>query len=415
MAGMSEIAVQGASPAPASGQVFNPRLVFGLVAAGVLAFICLMLLIAYGGALNQGRDGRAHALSVSAIGYKGLVDLVGNFHATRVLRSAEGHDGVDMMVISIEPQMQPEALARMLERRENKTTLIILPKWLTIPENGHPGWVRGIAPGFGEMAARILGRKARVRIAADPARGARIAEGAGVLDGLTMPIPDSPQVIDGDDVTPLVSLPGGGALVAQIGDQPHFVVADPDLLNNHGLKDPAAARAALALIDGLNTNANSGVDFDVTLNGLDNQGGPSLLRLAFEPPFLVMTLALFIAAVLAGLHGAIRFGQARAERRAIALGKSALVENSAGLIKLAGREPRLGGAYAELVRQDAARIAAVPAWVQGEALDAYLDKLSRSDRPSFSDLARRLAAARDRHELVAAARALFSWKKDIIR
>jgi len=47
--------------------------------------------------------------------------------------------------------------------------------------------------------------------------------------------------------------------------------------------------------------------------------------------------------------------------------------------------------------------------------DAYLDRLTKADNPPFSALAGRLAAARDRHELVAAARALFSWKKDIIR
>ena len=128
-----------------------------------------------------------------------------------------------------------------------------------------------------------------------------------------------------------------------------------------------------------------------------------------------MTLALLFAALLAGLHGAFRFGQARREERAIAFGKAALVENSAGLIRLARRETRLGGAYAEVVRQDAARIAAAPPALQGEALDAYLDRLDRGDGPPFSALAARLAAARDRHELVAAARALFSWKKDIIR
>ena len=128
-----------------------------------------------------------------------------------------------------------------------------------------------------------------------------------------------------------------------------------------------------------------------------------------------MTLALLVAALLAGLHGAVRFGRPRREERAIALGKAALVENSAGLIKLARREAALGAAYADFVRQDTARAVGAPPALSGEALDAYLDRLSKDDGPKFSQLANDVVWARDRHELVAAARALFSWKKDIIR
>jgi hypothetical protein len=47
----------------------------------------------------------------------------------------------------------------------------------------------------------------------------------------------------------LVTLPNGDALLARIGVQPHYVAADPDLFDNHGLKDPAQARAALELIE----------------------------------------------------------------------------------------------------------------------------------------------------------------------
>jgi hypothetical protein len=227
-------------------------------------------------------------------------------------------------------------------------------------------------------------------------------------------VPANVQTISGADMIPLVALANGDALIARMGAQPHYVAADPDLFANHGLRDPATARAALTLIEALNSRADAPVAFDLTVYGLGSDSSPNLLRTLLEPPFLPMTLALVAAALLAGLHGAFRFGQARREQRAIAFGKAALVENSAGLIRIARRETRLGGAYADVVRQDAARIAAAPPNLQGEALDAYLDKLGRGG-PPFSALAARLVAARDRGELVAAARALFSWKKDIIR
>lgn len=396
---------------------FNPRLVFGLIAAGVAAFAALLLLLAFGGGPNNRTDGRAHALSVSAVGFKGLVDLVGRFHDAYRIESAEDVSTEDLVVVAIEPQSDPADIAKLMDQRHGRATLLILPKWFTRFDPRHRGWVRAQGAGAGFNVSAQLRQPVRLRILDSPGGGAR-ARGEDFLAGLSMPVPAEPQVIEGNGLTPLVRLAGGGALVARLGNQPHYIVADPDLLNNHGLRDPAAARAALALIDGLNSTDAQGVGFDVTINriaGAANAERPSLLRVAFEPPFLAMTLALAFAALLAGLHGAARFGQARREERAIALGKSALVENSAGLIRLARREPKLGPAYADLIRQEAARAAAAPLWLQGEALDAYLNRLSRPGGPSFSELAAQLIQVRDRHGLVAAARALFSWKKDIIR
>jgi hypothetical protein len=397
---------------------FNPRLVFGLIGAGILAFTALLLLLAFGENFGRSgnRDGRAHALSVSAVGFKGLVDLVGDSHETYTIESPEDFGVEDIVIVALEPQSQLEDLTRLLAQRHGKATMIILPKWETIAYRARRGWVRAGPPTAALGLTRIQDQQVSVRIAVRGDARAR-ARGTDFLEGLAMPVPADPQVISGTGLTPLVTLPGGGALVARIGNQPHYVVADPDLLNNHGIRSIEAARAAVALIDGLNTTDAQSVNFDLTVNGLGNSPNarPNLLRTAFEPPFLVMTLALAAAALLAGLHGAVRFGQARRERRAIALGKAALVENSAGLIRLARREASLGGAYADVVRHDAARTVSAPSWLTGAELDAYLDRLSRPDSPPFSALAADLVRARDRHELVAAARALFSWKKDIIR
>ena len=397
---------------------FNPRLVFGLIAAGILAFSALLLLLAFGGNLggSGSRDGRAHALSVSAVGFKGLVDLVDMYHETYTIQGPEDFGDENLVIVALEPQSRPSDLARLLAARQGKATMIILPKWETIADPAHRRWVRALSPTAGLGIGSIAGQELDISIGRR--RDARQrADGEDFLEGLSLPVPDEPQTVSGAGLTPLVSLPGGGALVARMGDQPHYLVADPDLINNHGLRSPEAAAAALALIDGLNATDAESVAFDLTVNGLgaSQSARPSLLRTAFEPPFLVMTLALAAAALLAGLHGAVRFGQARSEERAIALGKAALVENSAGLIRLARREARLGAAYADVVRHEAARMASAPAWLAGAELNAYLDRLSRADSPGFSALAARLGQARDRHELVAAARALFSWKKDIIR
>jgi hypothetical protein len=396
---------------------FNPRLVYGLIAAGLIAFGALVLMLAYGPPLRdgEGQVDRAQMLSPSAVGYKGLTQLVGQFREARIISDPGDLDDDGLFVMAVGETTLPDDVGWVRTRRQTRPTLIILPKWVTARHSRRRDWVSLIGPGAGNSVAQALGFQ--LRAAARPLPG-EPARGSDILEGLTMPVPAFPQVIEGPDVTPLVSLPdGGGVLVARIGDQPLYVVADPDLLNNHRLGDPRVARAALDLIDGLNAPDATSVGFGTFSDQPEAAPGPqpSLIRLAVEPPFLAMTLALIVAALLAGLHGAVRFGQPRREERAIALGKAALVENSAGLIKLAGREAALGAAYADAVRHDTARAVGAPPALSGEALDAYLDRLSKGDGPKFTSLANDVVWARDRHELVAAARALFSWKKDIIR
>lgn len=397
-----------------ASQPFNPRLVVGMIAAGLVAFAAMLLLIAYGGGLGSGREGRAHALSIAATGYKGLVSLVGERNATYLIRDSYELESENLVVVALEPQSRPEAVAELLGRRQALATLIVLPKWNTVRDPARRGWVRHTGAGAGVVAEFVLDRRLDINLA-DERPPADFVEGEGILTGLRVPVPRRAQLIDGSDVTTLIGYPGGGALLAQLGERPHYVLADPDLVNNFGLRDPERARAAVELIEALSPTGADGVDFDVTVNGLGTSDGRNLLRLAFEPPFLALTLATVAAALLAGLHGAFRFGPVRREERAIAFGKAALVENSAGLIRQAEREARLGAAYADVVRQDLARLTAAPLWLQGGDLDLYLNRLGRADRPHFSELAARLDAARDRHGLMAAARELFQWKKEVIR
>jgi len=393
---------------------FNAKLVVGLIVASLLAFAALVLLLAFGSRLGPIHDSRAPALSVSATGFKGLYTLVGRFHETREISGTGDLSTDDLVIVALDPSNRAEDVQRLLDLRRDRATLIILPKWVTLPDPHHRAWVRALGPGAGPEGARLIGGKAEVRVSPNATSPDRFASGRDFLEGMQIPVPGNAQTIGGDDLVPLVTLPNGDALVARRGTQPHYIAADPDLFDNHGLHDAAQARAALELIEALNSRAGGPVAFDLTVYGLSDDNSRSLLRTLLQPPFLAMTLALIAAALLAGLHGAFRFGQARREERAIAFGKAALVENSAGLIRIARRETRLGGAYADVVRQDAARIAAAPSTLQGEALDAYLDRIGRGGQ-NFSALAARLVAARDRAELVAAARALFSWKKDIIR
>jgi hypothetical protein len=402
---------------------FDPRLIVSLIAAGITAFILFFVLMAYAPEMRAGRDGRGHALSISAIGFHGVVELLRLTGGhDRLIRDERDLDTEDLVVVALEPRFDmrlitnpdsapDDRLAGLIERRQGKATLLVLPKWSVMPDPKKSGWVRSRGMHEPAMAAYLLRSMKGVKVyqGGSPLRAAR---GRDVMDGVDMPLPRQVQAISGDGIEPLLATPGGRSILARYKQGSLYILADPDLLNNQAMKDPARAKAALAMLSALNSAGAKSVAFDLTLNGFGKK--PNALKLAFEPPFLPLTVAIFVAALLAGLHGAFRFGPAAEEGRAIAFGKAALVENSAGLFRIAGREHRTGGAYAELIREEAARISGAPA-LRGEELDAYLDRFSAPDQVPFSALAAEAGDAADRNHLVSAARALFLWKKDLIQ
>ncbi|HTU10526.1 MAG TPA: hypothetical protein VMG08_06455 [Allosphingosinicella sp.] len=392
---------------------FNPKVVYGLILLGVAAFGAIIWVMAYGGgAREQQREvSKAQLMSPAAVGFKGLVALVGQVRQSYTIESAQDLDYDDLLVLAVDENSRQEEISQVRQRRGSRATLLILPKWRTVANRRGGEWVTVLGPGAGNRVAGQLGY--RLRLAGRVPPGSRLA-GQGILEGLDVPASEYPQVIDGEGLIALLTLADGQTVLAQVAGRPHYILADPDLLNNQGISERFRAEAALALLDALNAEGAESINFATFADVAAARETKSLLRTMLEPPFLAMTLALLIAALLAGIHGAIRFGQPRREARTIALGKAALVENSAGLIRLARREVHMSIAYAEFVQQETARAVGAPPGLQGDALDDYLDRLTRGG-PTFTELATALVKTRDRQSMAAAARALFQWKKDITR
>lgn len=382
---------------------FDPRVVAGLVAAGVLAFFAFLLLSTFADSFaGTRRDGRAHALSVAATGYAGAVRLAGESGlGSRLIRDAGALGTEDLVVVTPEDVWigppddrgwleRSGKLRAFLAARGARTTLIVLPKWLTQAHPARAGWVRSVG-GAGK-----------------PGHGG-VARGVEFLDGLTVPMPTRPATARPTGWRPLLIAPDGEPLLLQRGQAPLYLLIDPDLLNNHGLRDAARARGAMALLAALKPTGSGPIAFDLTVNGLGAR--PSAAKLLWEPPVLPFTIALFVAALLAGLAGWVRFGPARAEARGVAFGKATLVANVAGVVRMAGAEHRMGPAYADAQGERALRAAGAPP-LPPEARAAFLDRLGPEP---FSALADRLRQAGGRDELVRAARALHSWVGDLKR
>jgi hypothetical protein len=190
---------------------------------------------------------------------------------------------------------------------------------------------------------------------------------------------------------------------------PVYLLSEPDLLNNAGLKSFDTFAAAVSVVDRLRAGEGP-VIFDVTLNGLGQQR--SALRLLFDPPFLAVTLCLAAAAALAAYQSLCRFGPVRATPRAVAIGKQALADNTAALVRQAGREGRMAVPYAEFTRELAARAVGAPRGLSGEPLTEFLDRVGRrrGQGETLAALEQEARSDPDRTRFLDVARRLYQWR-----
>ena len=368
---------------------FDPRLIAAVVAVGGVAFIALWALVALGPQLSGGNDGGGHALSKAAPGFAGIVDLAERARADVELRrsveTATYDDHKPLLVLTPAADTDAEDVADILARQGNGPVLLVLPKWRTMPGTGEghkPGWA-----GFG------VPLPAPTRL---------------------LPLPDNAQTVSGAGLETLIPGANGGAVLARTSNREFYVLPEPDLLNNLAFASRDKAHAAAMLIDAVGEDAEAaGIAFDLTLNGFG--GGRSLLRFAFVPPFIGITLCLIAAGLLALWQAWARFGPALRPARAIPISKQALIANSADLIRQARRELDGADAYVRSQRGAIARRLHAPGGLSAEETDAWIDRHLKADSASFATLARRLPLARNTHEFLADAQALHDIRKELLR
>jgi len=400
---MSDLAI---GPGARAAGAFRPATIMLVVAIGIIAFAGMLILGAYAPDLRSGRNGGAHALSNAATGFSGIVQLArATGRNPAILRNPTFLETEDLVVLT--PESGATEMSQVLAYRTTRPTLIVLPKWQTVPDKARAGWVRaqGLVPAWDPE--RVLAPARRLRVGRHSGGGKPLETVPGHAPREMRFIAPGPlQTVSGPGLKPIVTDSAGRAVLVQFGDLPMYMLADPDLLSNRGMADRRQAAAALAMLDFLNATGAKSITFDVTLNGLGQTRSP--LRLMFDPPFLAATLAIAAALLLAGLQAISRFGPPRRPERAIAFGKAALIDNAAALVRQARREAGLGGRYAEMIKDKAVTVFGVPSRLRDSAVTDYLDKLD--GRASFSALASAAAEARDREELLAAAQALHRWQ-----
>ncbi|WP_298022284.1 hypothetical protein [uncultured Parasphingopyxis sp.] len=391
----------GASP-------FSTKSVLIIVVALIVGFLAFMLLLAYAPGLKSGENGGAHGLSRSAVGFRGLHDLLEETGLdVSYARDPEGGTSYGLTIVTPQFDSDPERIDQLIEEGGYSPTLIILPKWSTMQAGLDRDEVAAIGTGMAASVLPLLSDLGKLQVT-----------GSDTREGATLVAPDfdaryaapaSLQVMTGDRIEPVIATPGGDIVLGYVTGTETYILSEPDLLNNQVLSSAERARAALTLIDTLNYEGGP-ISFDLVANGFGESA--NLLVLMFEPPFLALTLCMLAAALLAGWQAFNRFGPARREPRAIAFGKRALVDNSAELLKLARREHLSAENYVGLTRDTAVAAIGNPRGLSGPELDNWLDGLKK-DGPSFTSLAARAHRARSRQDILDAAQALYQWRKAV--
>ena len=355
---------------------FSTRVIVALLIIGVFSFSAFITLSTFAPEMRRGDNGQAHALSRSAIGYAGLVQLLKTLDVNTIInRTPGGNQSVDLVILTPRDKVTREQITRL----GGYATLIVLPKRWGSPMLDHPGWVgsNGVLSeaDVAEVLADLVPKAKVVRASAKTRLKTRLDGGSqesGEIDQL--------QTISGEGLEPVERMPGGGIVLARLSKETAiYVLADPDFLNTQGIANINTARTGLAIIDWLRSDGS--VVFDVTLNGLET--GRNLLRVMLTPPLIGATLALFAAAMLLAWRVIMQAGPRARPGRAIALGKTALAENSAALIRLAGREHTMGWRYAVLNATTAAEQIGAP---RSEATETFamLDRVGATQHMGTS-------------------------------
>jgi hypothetical protein len=429
---------------------FSPRVALGLVLFGALSFVALLWIIGSGMDDPGPRASGAHIQGKGLTGYAALGQfLTKRGYTITPVRSQAALDQPGVLILTPEHGTTGDKLNRLVQaRRGAGPTIVVLPKWLAIPlpkgnpkaKNGHVMLLDVLPPDWKGFYDNLTLQTGALETGPRP--------GGWSGAGLSGQLPNPKEVFSGrgQGLVPLVTGDGGGQVLAgyiadggdyqrlralavdyvdtpeeleEVEEPPRFPVIfvfDADLFNNYGMGRQANAMLAEKVIQAALDGNPRKVAFDLTLAGYGRS--PSLLALAFTPPFLAATLCLLLAAAVALWRAYQRFGPPVVAGRALAFGKRELVGNAAGLIQRARRLHLLGPPYADAARERLVKSLALPSRLSHEQADAAIDRALAARAPGsapFSETTAQLRAARKPTDLLRAARQLHALERTLTR
>ncbi len=301
-----------------------------VISVAVISLVVTVVLTVVGSDPAEHATAGADGYSRSAIGHRALISMLEKLDVPVVVsHNASAQKSAHGLLVLAEPQLgdvKIDRLTAMIDDAAN--VLVVLPKWYGFAQQG-ANWIE---------SADLL----------PDVEVERVANAIGIEDSglgrdthalfwrsadLPVPFVDRPQTISANAVTADVYM-GERALLGHFtrGGKDIYVLADPDVISNFGLRRPQNAQLALQLIDRLRHDGP--VVFDETVHGRAQT--PSLFAALFSFPLVLATIQVIVCALLAVWAAMVRFGPSRASPPPLAPGKDFLIANTAALLRFGG-------------------------------------------------------------------------------
>ncbi|HEY4241907.1 MAG TPA: DUF4350 domain-containing protein [Kofleriaceae bacterium] len=382
------------------------RIVIGVVAISLIAAVVLTFV---GSDLDEKESAGVDGYSVSAIGHRGLSRLLQNLDIPVVIsRSDSPAKAKNGLLIVAEPTVGSEASAQRLHDLVDAApvTLVVLPKWYSTTELGQR-WIDD---------ANFLPESEVTPVLKALNIDATITRPEGPVtwsvDKLR-PELHEPQLLRSTALEATVETTDGNILLAHwttAAGHEVWILSDPDVLNNYGLRIRANAQFTVDLIERL--HGTGPVILDETLHGYAQQ--PTLSHTLFRFPLVFATLQVLLCSVLVVWAAMVRFGPRREAPPPIAPGKDFLVRNTAALLAYGGHH-----AYA-LHRYFHQSVAAVrhtlhAPQLQPAAQRDWLERvrLTRKGKLSLVEVENQVDAATTPQRVIAAADLIYRWRMEM--
>ena len=384
--------------------------VIGVVAVSLAVAAALTV---FGDELGSKRSAGVDGYSVSAIGHQGLVRLLEKLDVPVVVsRSDSAARARHGLLIVAEPAVTDAASRDRLALlvAAGSRTLVVLPKWYGAVERGKT-WIEDASALPAEEVTAVL---EALKLDGDTV-ALRRAPGPVAWDlapGRAHPVIREPQLVATEALEPVIADQAGNLLVGQTerDDGELFVLTDPDVLNNFGLRQAENARFTIALLDQLRDGGP--VVIDETMHGYAQS--PSLLRTLFQFPLVLATLQVLVCAVLVVWAAMVRFGPRREAPPPIAPGKDFLIRNTAALLHYGGHHGHALRRYLALSTAAVRHALHAPALAPG-AMTAWLERVRvvRGGRISLALLEQEIAVADSPSRVVELADQVFRWRMEM--
>jgi hypothetical protein len=381
--------------------------------AGVSVLVAIVLAL-FGEDLGGRPSAAADAYSRSAIGHRGLVELLRQLDIPVDVSRGDSVDKAKNGVLVIaEPNVADDEVAAKRLRAEiaaSPRTLLVLPKWYGLADRGD-AWIEEADP---LPDADVMSVLKALDINAELHR--RPAPGAWTAIELPAPEIKEPQTITAEAIEGVIGAEMDIVLgKALVDGNEVWILADPDVIDNHGLRDRANAHLAIALLDKLRQGGP--VVFDEATHGYAET--PSLWHALVRFPLVLATLQGLICALLVVWAAMVKFGPKRAAPPPIAPGKDFLIRNTAALL-------RYGGHHVEALRRYLAtsilhvRHALHAPELAPSAANAWLERVrvARGGTISLTELSASVDALPARvppARVVELADLVYRWRKEMTR